>query len=98
MTKLHPDVPEQLRGTYLGLCSDPMIEYFLALGVTAVELLPVHQFVVDRHLAERGLTNYWGYNTIGFFAPDVRYAAKGLGNQVYEFKSMVKTSTPRASR
>jgi isoamylase len=91
MTKLHPDVPEHLRGTYLGLCSDPMIEYFLALGITAVELLPVHQFVVDRHLAERGLTNYWGYNSIGFFAPDVRYASKGLGNQVYEFKSMVKT-------
>ncbi len=91
MTKLHPDVPENLRGTYLGLASDAMIEYFLALGITAVELLPVHQFVVDRHLAERGLTNYWGYNSIGFFAPDVRYAAKGLGNQVYEFKSMVKT-------
>jgi isoamylase len=91
MTKLHPDVPENLRGTYLGLCSDPIVEYLLALGVTAVELLPVHQFVVDRHLAERGLTNYWGYNSIGFFAPDVRYASKGLGNQVYEFKSMVKT-------
>jgi len=91
MTKLHPDVPENLRGTYAGLASDAMIEYFLALGVTAVELLPVHQFVVDRHLAERGLTNYWGYNSIGFFAPDVRYASKGLGNQVYEFKSMVKT-------
>jgi isoamylase len=91
MTKLHPDVPEHLRGTYLGLCSDPMIDYFLDLGITAVELLPVHQFVVDRHLAERGLTNYWGYNSIGFFAPDVRYASKGLGNQVYEFKSMVKT-------
>jgi glycogen operon protein len=91
MTRLHPEVPEHLRGTYLGLCSDPMIEYFLALGITAVELLPVHQFVVDRHLAERGLTNYWGYNSIGFFAPDVRYASKGLGNQVYEFKSMVKT-------
>jgi isoamylase len=91
MTKLHPDVPESLRGTYLGLCSDPIVEYLLALGVTAVELLPVHQFVVDRHLAERGLNNYWGYNSIGFFAPDVRYASKGLGNQVYEFKSMVKT-------
>jgi glycogen operon protein len=91
MTKLHPEVAENLRGTYLGLCSDPMIEYFLALGITAIELLPVHQFVVDRHLAERGLTNYWGYNSIGFFAPDVRYASKGLGNQVYEFKSMVKT-------
>ncbi len=91
MTKLHPDVADHLRGTYLGLCSDPIIEYLLALGVTAIELLPVHQFVVDRHLAERNLTNYWGYNSIGFFAPDVRYAAKGLGNQVYEFKSMVKT-------
>jgi len=83
-------VPENLRGTYLGLCSEPMLEYFTSLGVTAVELLPVHQFVVDRHLAERGLTNYWGYNSIGYFAPDVRYAAKGLGNQVYEFKTMLK--------
>ena len=91
MTIRHPEVPEPLRGTYLGLCSDAMIDYFLALGITAVELLPIHQFVVDRHLAEKGLTNYWGYNSIGFFAPDVRYATKGLGNQVYEFKSMVKT-------
>ena len=91
MTMRHPDVPPELRGTYLGLCSDPMLEYFQKLGVTALELLPVHQFVVDRHLAERGLTNYWGYNTVGFFAPDVRYATRGLGNQVYEFKSMVKT-------
>jgi isoamylase len=91
MTMRHPDVPPELRGTYLGLCSDAMLEYFQSLGVTALELLPVHQFVVDRHLAERGLTNYWGYNTIGFFAPDVRYATRGLGNQVYEFKTMVKT-------
>src|ERR687889_912822 len=91
MTMLHPDVPPELRGTYLGLCSDPMIDYFRSLGITALELLPVHQFVVDRHLAERGLTNYWGYNSIGFFAPDVRYATRGLGNQVYEFKTMVKT-------
>src|SRR3712207_4288868 len=91
MTMLHPHVPEPLRGTYLGLCSDPMIEHFLGLGVTALELLPIHQFVVDRHLAERGLTNYWGYNSIGFFAPDVRYSSRGLGNQVYEFKTMVKT-------
>jgi isoamylase len=90
MTMRHPAVPENLRGTYLGLSSEPMLEYFKSLGVTAIELLPVHQFVVDRHLAERGLTNYWGYNSIGYFAPDVRYAAKGLGNQVYEFKSMVK--------
>jgi isoamylase len=90
MTMRHPDISEKLRGTYLGLSSDPMLEYFTSLGVTAIELLPVHQFIVDRHLAERGLTNYWGYNSIGYFAPDVRYAAKGLGNQVYEFKSMVK--------
>ncbi|MGQ0713943.1 MAG: glycogen debranching protein GlgX [Gemmatimonadaceae bacterium] len=90
MTMRHPEVPEQLRGTYLGLCSDAMIDYLLALGITAVELLPIHQFVVDRHLAEKGLANYWGYNSIGFFAPDVRYATKGLGNQVYEFKTMVK--------
>ncbi len=91
MTQRHPDVPPELRGTYLGLCSDAMIEYFQSIGVTALELLPVHQFVVDRHLAELGLTNYWGYNSIGFFAPDVRYATRGLGNQVYEFKTMVKT-------
>src|SRR5213080_1148738 len=91
MTIKHPDVPENLRGTYLGLCSDAMLDYFTSLGVTAIELLPVHQFVVDRHLPEKGLTNYWGYNSIGFFAPDVRYATRGLGNQVYEFKTMVKT-------
>jgi len=91
MSRLHPDVPDHLRGTYLGLCSEPVLQYLLDLGITAVELLPVHQSVVDRHLAERGLSNYWGYNSIGFFAPDVRYSAKGLGNQVYEFKSMVKT-------
>ena len=91
MTKLHPDVPEHLRGTYLGLCSEPMLRYFQDLGITAVELLPVHQSLTDRHLGERGLTNYWGYNSICFFAPDVRYATQGLGSQVYEFKSMVRT-------
>ena len=90
MTMRHPLVPKNLRGTYLGLTSEPMLEYFTGLGVTAIELLPVHQCIVERRLAEQGLTNYWGYNSIGFFAPDVRYAAKGLGNQVYEFKSMVK--------
>jgi isoamylase len=91
MTIQHPKIPERLRGTYLGLVYDEMLDYFLSLGVTAVELLPVHQFVVDRHLAERGLTNYWGYNSIGYFAPDVRYATGGRGIQVHEFKSMVKT-------
>ncbi|HEU4585952.1 MAG TPA: glycogen debranching protein GlgX, partial [Gemmatimonadaceae bacterium] len=90
MTARHPGVPEQLRGTYLGLVYDDMLDHFLSLGVTAVELLPVHQFVVDRHLAERDLTNYWGYNSIGFFAPDVRYATGGRGIQVHEFKTMVK--------
>jgi isoamylase len=91
MTKLHPLVPERLRGTFLGLCTDPVIDHLLSLGVTALELMPTHQYVVDRHLAERGLTNYWGYNTIGFFAPDVRYGTGSGGTQVYEFKTMVKT-------
>jgi glycogen operon protein len=90
MTALHPDVDEHWRGTFLGLASDPIIDHLLSLGVTAVELLPVHHFAVDRHLAEKGLTNYWGYNSIGFFAPDVRYSTGGLASQVYEFKSMVK--------
>ena len=90
MTINHPQVPERLRGTFLGLVSDVMLDHFLALGITAVELLPVHHFVVDRHLADKGLTNYWGYNSIGFFAPDIRYATGGLGHQVYEFKSMVR--------
>ena len=91
MTLRHPGVPEHLRGTYLGLASDPVIDHLLTLGVTAVELMPVHHFVADRHLVERGLTNYWGYNSIGFFAPHVGYATGGLGQQVSEFKSMVRT-------
>jgi len=90
MTINHPDVPEDIRGTYLGMASDPVIQHLLSLGVTALELLPVHHFVTDRHLADKGLTNYWGYNSIGYFAPDVRYARGGLMHQVYEFKSMVK--------
>jgi len=90
LTARHPDVPPELRGTYLGLASDPVIEHLIALGVTAVELMPVHHFVDDRQLVERGLANYWGYNTIGFFAPDVRYATGGRGEQVSEFKTMVK--------
>jgi len=90
-TVRHPEVPEGLRGTYAGLASEPAIEHLLRLGVTAVELLPVHQFVVDRHLLERGLSNYWGYNSIGFFAPHARYAQKREpGAQVAEFKRMVK--------
>ena len=90
MTIRHPEVEERLRGTYLGLSSEPIIDHFLSLGVTAVELLPVHHYVVDRHLAEKKLTNYWGYNSIAFLSPDIRYSTGGLGSQVYEFKSMVK--------
>jgi glycogen operon protein len=87
-TRLHPDVPEAARGTYSGLASPPVVDHLRRLGVTAVELMPVHAFVDDRHLADRGLRNYWGYNSIGFFAPDARYAT---GNPVAEFKGMVKT-------
>ncbi|MDB4915522.1 MAG: isoamylase [Gemmatimonadetes bacterium] len=90
MTMRHPGVPSALRGRYLGLSSPAMLEYFQRLGITAVELLPVHQHVVDRHLAVRGLNNYWGYNTIGYFAPDARFASSGGGAQVTEFKTMVK--------
>ena len=91
MTMLHPDVPEHLRGTYLGLATDPIIEHLKSLGVTAVELLPVHHIAAERRLAEQGLTNYWGYNSIGYFAPDARYATAGSGGrQVAEFKSMVR--------
>jgi len=90
MTMLHPDVPEEIRGTYRGLATDPIIDHLLSLGVTAIELLPVHHFVTERRLAEAGLVNYWGYSSIGYFAPDVRYATGGLGQQVAEFKSMVK--------
>ena len=86
-TQLHPDIPSHLRGTYAGLATDPAIEYLKRLGVTAVELMPVHAFVDERKLVEQKLRNYWGYNSIGFFAPDMRYAATGLVN---EFKSMVK--------
>jgi isoamylase len=84
----HPEVPPELRGTYAGLATAPVIDHLLRLGITAVELMPVHTFVDDRHLLERGLRNYWGYNTIGFFAPDMRYSATG---RVSEFKTMVKT-------
>jgi isoamylase len=91
MTMLHPGVPEELRGTYLGMASDAIIDHLLSLGVTAVELMPVHQFVRDRYLVEKGLTNYWGYNSIAFLAPDAAYSTGGPpGSQVSEFKSMVK--------
>jgi len=89
MTARHPSVPEHQRGTYLGLASDAVIDHLLNLGVTAVELMPVHQFAADRILTEEGLTNYWGYNSIGFFAPHVGYTT-GEFSQVSEFKSMVR--------
>lgn len=90
-TQLHPGLPENLRGTYAGLAHHEIIKYLKDLGVTAVELLPVHHFVRDRYLVEKGLTNYWGYNTIGFFAPDSAYSSSGfMGQQVHEFKTMVR--------
>jgi glycogen operon protein len=89
-TKLHPDVPEDLRGTYAGLAHPAAIAHLQRLGVTAVELLPVHQFVHDAQLVERGLRNYWGYQSIGYFAPHNEYAAAGeSGEQVDEFRQMV---------
>jgi len=92
LTMRHPDVPKELRGTYAGLASPPIIEYLQRLGVTAVELLPIHHFLTDKHLYDRGVTNYWGYNSIGFLAPDIRYSAfPDRGRKVYEFKTMVKT-------
>ncbi|HEX6276207.1 MAG TPA: glycogen debranching protein GlgX, partial [Polyangiaceae bacterium] len=91
LTKLHPAVPEELRGTYLGVAHPAIIAHLRELGVTAVELMPVHAFVDDKHLLDRGLRNYWGYNTIGFFAPDVRYRAGNvLASEVRQFKQMVK--------
>jgi isoamylase len=92
LTLRNPEVPAELRGSYSGLASQPVIDHLTRLGVTAVELMPVHQFVPEQRLAERGLTNYWGYNTIGFFAPHNGYssAAEPHG-QVAEFKAMVKT-------
>jgi isoamylase len=90
-TMRHPAVPPELRGTYAALTCPEVMDYLKSLGVTAVELMPVHQFVPDKHLEDRGLTNYWGYNSIGFFAPDARYATSGVGGeQVTEFKSMVR--------
>ncbi|HEX6588066.1 MAG TPA: glycogen debranching protein GlgX [Longimicrobiales bacterium] len=91
ISALHPDVPEALRGTYAGLAHPAIIDYLTRLGVTAVELMPVHQFVHDSHLVEKGLRNYWGYNSIGFLAPHNGYSSSGdRGEQVQEFKRMVK--------
>jgi isoamylase len=85
-TKLHPAVPPNLRGTYAGLAVKEVVDYIKSLGVTSVELLPVHAFVQDQHLIDKGLSNYWGYNSIGFFAPELRYSATG---KLTEFKEMV---------
>jgi glycogen operon protein len=91
-TARHPDIPEKLRGTYAGLVTPAAIEHLQRLGITAVELLPVHHSVEDKHLHDRGLANYWGYNSIGFFAPEIRYATSiSEGQHVHEFKTMVKT-------
>jgi isoamylase len=91
LTRLHPDIPEDQRGTYAGVAHPAVIDYLTRLGITAVELMPVHQFVSDGFLADRGLSNYWGYNTIGFFAPHNAYSSSGQsGEQVPEFKSMVR--------
>jgi len=87
-TMQYPEVPPQLRGTYAGLATAPVIDYLKRLGVTAVELMPIHTFIDDHYLVQKGLRNYWGYNSIGFFAPERRYSATG---QVSEFKTMVKT-------
>ena len=91
LTMAHPDIPEEIRGTYAGIAHPAVIEHLTDLGVTAIELMPVHQFVDDPILQGRGLGNYWGYNTIGFFAPHNAYSSVGTrGEQVEEFKSMVK--------
>ena len=91
LTFLNRNIPLEMRGTYAGLSHPAMIEHFLKLGVTAVELMPVHQFVHDHSLRQRGLRNYWGYNTIGFLAPDAAYSSSGTsGQQVQEFKAMVR--------
>ena len=91
LTQTHPEIPEEIRGTYAAVAHPVMIEHYKKIGVTAIELMPVHQFIHDSHLADRGMTNYWGYNTIGFFAPHNDYASSGQrGQQVQEFKAMVK--------
>ena len=97
LTMRHPDMPKPLRGTYAGLAHGAIVDYLTGLGVTAVELLPVHQYVPEEFLRQRGLTNYWGYNTIGYFAPHHGYSAAvrassgaSAGGQVGEFKTMVR--------
>lgn len=88
MTALHPDLPPQLRGTFAGLADPRVIDHLVKLGVTAIELMPIQAFFDDRHLVEKGLSNYWGYNTVGFFAPATRYISPG--SNIHEFKLMVR--------
>jgi isoamylase len=90
-TRRHPGVPEELRGTYAGLASPAAIDHLHELGVTAVELMPIHYHIDEHFLIEKGLVNYWGYNTLGYFAPDPRYSASGHQSAAQEFKSMVRT-------
>ncbi len=90
MTARHPEIPKKLRGTYAGMASEPIIRHLRELGITALELMPVHQHMDDRYLVENKLTNYWGYNTLSFFAPDLRYCS-GTMDPVQEFKMMVRT-------
>ena len=92
MSRLHPDVPSHLGGTYAGMASEPIIKHLQSLGITALELMPVHYFLHDRHLVDKGLRNYWGYNTLGFFAPEPGYASNGQdpSDVIREFKQMVK--------
>ncbi len=91
LTQTHPDIPDEIRGSYAAISYPAIIEHLTGLGVTAIELMPVHQFVNDSTLIDKGLSNYWGYNTIGFFAPHNAYSSSGqLGQQVLEFKSMVR--------
>jgi glycogen operon protein len=90
LTMQHPDVPPEQRGTYLGVISEPVLEHLLSLRVTTIQLMPVQAYLQDRHLSERGLRNYWGYNPLAYFAPEPRYAAGGPGAAVYELKMMVR--------
>ncbi|MDB5230172.1 MAG: glycogen debranching protein [Chitinophagaceae bacterium] len=90
-TQMHPGIPEDIKGKYAAFSHPAVISYLKELGITAVEFMPVHHFITDRYLLDKGLNNYWGYNTLGFFAPDTRYSSWGyLGEQVKEFKQMVK--------
>ncbi len=98
MTKLHPDLPGHLRGTYLGMVSDPILDHLRSLGVTAVELLPIQQAMSERRLQELGLSNYWGYNTIGFFAPDPAFATGVHGRASARVQDHGEGVSPRRNR